>query len=99
MALEGEGGRTLFGRGVGDKDYSEKVGAEIDSEVSKIMSEALKRAQDVLKEHKKAFDAVAKKLVEVETLERADYEKILIANGIVPEKKGTIVDEKKVIID
>jgi cell division protease FtsH len=90
VALEGEGGRTLFGRGVGEKDYSEKVGSEIDSEVSKIMSDALKRATKVIEEHKKAFEAIAKKLIEVETIERTEYEKILVANGIMLEKKRDI---------
>ncbi|MEI6420095.1 MAG: ATP-dependent zinc metalloprotease FtsH [bacterium] len=99
VALEGEGGRTLFGRGVGEKDYSDKVGAEIDSEVSKIMTEAMKRAEKVLTDHKKAFEAVTKRLVETETLERAEYEQILIANGILPEKKKGIENEKIVIAD
>src|SRR5690606_6050972 len=35
MALESAGGKPLFGAGLGDKDYSEKVGAEIDAEVSR----------------------------------------------------------------
>ena len=99
IALEGSGGRALFGRGVGDGEYSEKVSADIDSEVSKIMTEALHRAEKVLLDYKPAFEAVAKKLVEVETLERAEYEKILIANGILPEKKKGIEEEKLVITE
>ena len=99
IALEGSGGRALFGRGVGDGEYSEKVSADIDSEVSKIMTEALHRAEKVLADYKPAFEAVAKKLVEVETLERAEYEKILIANGILPEKKKGIEEEKLVITE
>lgn len=90
IALEGEGGRTMFGHGVGDRDYSEKVGAEIDAEVSKIMNEALKRAQDVLVEYKKAFSAVAEKLIEVETLERAEYDQIITTHGIALKKKQDI---------
>jgi ATP-dependent Zn protease len=43
-----------------------------------------------LTENKKAFEAVAKRLIEVETIEREEYEKILVAQG-VPVKKG---DEK-----
>ncbi|MFZ2038343.1 MAG: ATP-dependent zinc metalloprotease FtsH [Minisyncoccia bacterium] len=90
IALEGEGGRTMFGHGVGDRDYSEKVGAEIDAEVSKIMNEALKRAQDVLVEYKKAFSAVAEKLIEVETLERAEYDQIITTHGIALKRKQDI---------
>ncbi len=90
IALEGVGGRALFGRGVSDSEYSEKVGAEIDGEVSKIMSEALKKADQILEKHKSAFDAIAKKLIEVETIEREEYEKLITAHGILPKKKQDI---------
>ncbi|TAK57653.1 ATP-dependent zinc metalloprotease FtsH [Patescibacteria group bacterium] len=90
LALEGAGGRALFGRGVDDKEYSEKVGADIDAEVSRIMSEALKKAEDIITTHRKALDAIALKLIEVENIEREEYEKIIIAFGIIPKKKMDI---------
>lgn len=90
IALEASSGKALFGRGVEDKDYSERVSAEIDAEVSKIMSEALARAEKVLHDHRKALDMIALKLVEVETIERDAFEDILIANGIVPKQKKDI---------
>ena len=37
--------------------------------------------------HRKALDAIAKALVEVETIEREEFEKILVANGITPKKR------------
>jgi cell division protease FtsH len=87
IALEGEGGKTLFGRGVEDKEFSEKVASEIDSEVSKIMKEAHEKAERVIKENRKLLDAIANRLMEVETIERAEFETILVANGITPKKK------------
>lgn len=90
VALEGEGGRVLFGRGVEDKDYSERVSAEIDSEISRIMNEALKKAENILEQNKKALDAIAAKLIEVETIEKTEYEQIIIAHGILPKKKEDI---------
>lgn len=87
LAFEGNGGRAMFGKGLEDKDYSEKVGADIDAEVSRIMSEAFARAEKVVTEHKAALDAIAKRLIEVETIERDEYEKIIIAHGIQPKKK------------
>ncbi len=87
LALEGAGGRALFGRGLDDKEYSEKVSADIDAEVSRIMSEALKKAEDIITTHRKALDAIATKLIEVENIEREEYEKIIIAFGIIPKKK------------
>jgi len=94
IALEGEGGRAMFGRGVDDKEYSDKVNAEIDSEVSDIMNGNMKRAEKIITEHRKALDAIAHKLIESETLERDDFEKLLIANGIVPKKKEDIEHQK-----
>jgi D-serine deaminase-like pyridoxal phosphate-dependent protein len=38
-----------------------------------------------LKNIAKRSTAIAQKLVEVETIERDDFEKILIANGITPK--------------
>jgi cell division protease FtsH len=87
IALEGEGGRALFGRGVDDKEYSEKVSGEIDAEVSRIMNEAHVKAEKVLTDHRKLLEIISKRLIEVETLEREEFEQILIANGVTPKKK------------
>lgn len=87
VALEGSGGRALFGgRGVDSRDYSEDVSAKIDAEVSKIMNEAFARAREVCKEHRKLLDAIANELITQESIERDEFEKILIANGIMPKK-------------
>ena len=90
IALEGAGGKPLFGLGVGDKEYSEKVGAEIDAEVYKIMNEAMKKVEKIIKDHRKALDTIALRLIEVETIEQKEFEEILIAHGIVPKKKKDI---------
>ena len=63
--------------------YAER-GNEI---VKKIVVEAEKKAIEILTTHRKALDAIAKALVEVETIEREEFEKILITNGITPKKK------------
>ncbi|MCH7552268.1 ATP-dependent zinc metalloprotease FtsH [Patescibacteria group bacterium] len=86
IALEGEGGRALFGTGVEGKEYSQKVSADIDAEVEQIINEAYKKAEKILTEHRGALDAIANKLIEVESLEREEFEKVLIANGITPKK-------------
>ena len=85
MALESDGGRTMFGRGVNDQEYSEKVGALIDEEVSKIMKNAFAVARGVLTEKRKVLDAIAIRLIDTETLEQAEYNEIIIANGILPK--------------
>jgi cell division protease FtsH len=87
LALEGSGGRAMFGKGVEDHEYSEKISSDVDSEVARIMSEGYAKAQNVVTTHKAALDAIASRLIEVETIERDEYEKIIIAHGIQPKKK------------
>ena len=77
----------MFGRGLEEREYSDHVGAEIDAEVSRIMGEALARANKVVTEHKEALEAIAKRLIEVETIEREEYEGIIKTHGIHPKKR------------
>ena len=69
---------------------SQEVASQIDAEVKIIIEGAYKKAETVIKKHRKALDSIAAKLVEVETIEREDFETLLIANGIVPKKKADI---------
>lgn len=88
-------GPIAFGeRQMGNEPYSEHVAMQIDAEVTKIITDAKARAKKVLTTHKKALDAIAKELTEKETIERAEFEKLLIANGITPKKS----DEEGIVI-
>jgi cell division protease FtsH len=87
VALEGSGGKVLFGRGVEDNAFSEKVAADIDGEVSRIMREAQVKAEKNITENRTLLDSIAKRLIETETIERAEFETILVAHGITPKKK------------
>jgi len=81
-------GPIAFGeRHLGNEPYSEHVAAQIDAEVARIIDEAKALAKKVIGEHRKVLDAIAKELVEKETIERSEFEKILVANGITPKKK------------
>ncbi len=91
IALEGSGGRAIFGgRGVDSREYSEDVSAKIDAEVSKIMNDSFARAREVCTTHRKALDSIAEELLIKESIERDDFEKLLILNGIKPKKKETV---------
>ena len=88
-------GPISFGeRQMGNEPYSEQVAAKIDAEVTRIIEEAKVRATTAINEHRDALDAIAKELIEKETVERADFEKILIANGITPKKR----EEEQVVV-
>jgi cell division protease FtsH len=91
VALEGAGGKALFGRGVNEKEYSEEVSALIDKEVSKIMKDAFDKAEKIISEHRPLLDVIAKRLIETESIERDEFESILVANGISPKRKEDLV--------
>ncbi|MDP3934912.1 MAG: ATP-dependent zinc metalloprotease FtsH [Candidatus Giovannonibacteria bacterium] len=63
-------------------DYSETLATLIDSEVSRFMKNALKRAKDILTKHKKSLDALAQKLIKDETIERDEFAKFIHAHGV-----------------
>ncbi len=86
IALGSDAGKPMWGE-IREEGYSEAVFTKVDSEVSRIIGDGIKSAEKVLLEHRKALDAIAKKLIEVETLEQEEYEKIIIANGIMPKKR------------
>lgn len=86
LALENDGGRPLFGEGVKGKEYSESTSALIDAEVQRIMREGLTRAEKVLTDHKQILEDITTALIENETLEQEEYEKILTKHNI-PLKK------------
>ncbi len=88
IAFESNGGRPMFGHMEESKVYSEEWASKIDEEVSKIMNESLKKARKILSEKKEVLDAVAQKLIEVETLEQKEYEEILSLHGIPLKKKA-----------
>ncbi|MES2087809.1 MAG: ATP-dependent zinc metalloprotease FtsH [Patescibacteria group bacterium] len=98
VALEGAGGRVLFGRGMDDREFSERVGSEVDAEVSRIMTEARVKAEEILNTNRKALDAISKRLIEVENIEQAEYETIILAFGIILKKKKVIVPQAKTIV-
>ena len=90
VALEGGNGQAMFGEGLEGKKHSEKVSAEIDVEVTHIIDQAHRNADHILKTHRNALDSIAKKLIEVENIERDEFEKLLLLNGIEPKKKEDI---------
>ncbi len=87
IALEGAGGKVLFGRGVESEGYSENVAALVDAEISRIMTEAQTKARETIEANKGLLDAIAKRLMETETMEREEFEKLLVAHGVTVKKK------------
>ncbi len=95
IALEGTGGRMIGGGLSEDRGYSLEVAKHIDDEVNLIIASARMRAKDILVRHRKALDAVAHRLLEVETLERDEYEAILKTEGVKIEDAYKAMREKE----
>jgi cell division protease FtsH len=67
----------FLGREISEqRDYSELVAQRIDDEVRKIVDDSYKLTRKLLTKYRKQLDAVAKKLLEVETLTREEFEAI-----------------------
>lgn len=94
VAYEVSGGRPMWGQRFEDKGFSEDVGAKIDAEVEKIISEAMKKAEKIISDHRDALDDIAKRLVEVETIEEREFNEILIRNKIKPKRKLDLEHQK-----
>jgi len=78
----------FLGREISEqRDYSEAIAEQIDSEVRKLVDEAYSQALTILKDYRSKLDAVANKLLEVETLTREEFEKIFPPP--FPKKSGT----------
>lgn len=92
IALEGHDSEVMFGRGFGDKEYSDSMNATIDSEVKKIIDDSLKVAEGVLNDKRDVLDAIANVLIEKETLEQKEYNELIKKFGIEPK---TLPENKK----
>lgn len=82
IALEGTGGRLIGGGVSEDRGYSPQIAKAIDDEVAKIIEDGKNTAREILSKHRTALDVISKKLAEVETLEREEYEAMLKVQGV-----------------
>ena len=75
----GSGQTSVFlGREIGEqRDYSEDVAQQIDSEVKRIVQSNYDRARKILTQYRDKLDELAKILIEQETLDRASFEEIM----------------------
>ena len=67
----------FLGREISEqRDYSDAVAEEIDIEVRRMVGDAYNRARHILVEYRDRLDAVARSLLEKETISRDEFEKI-----------------------
>jgi cell division protease FtsH len=77
----------FLGREISEqRDYSESVAEKIDIEVRDLVQEAYGKAKKILNKYRAQLDAVAERLIEVETIDRDEFERIFTEP--VPTKNG-----------
>ncbi|HEX7972962.1 MAG TPA: ATP-dependent zinc metalloprotease FtsH [Anaerolineales bacterium] len=80
----------FLGREISEqRDYSEAVAEQIDQEVRRLVAEAYSRSKEILLTYRDRLDAVAKRLLEVETISREEFEAIFPVPN--PKTSGTPV--------
>ena len=78
----------FLGREISEqRDYSEAIAEKIDDEVRNLVNEAYKLSKNLLTSYRAQLDAVAKKLLEAETITREEFEAIFPPP--FPKKSGT----------
>ncbi|HEX6539019.1 MAG TPA: ATP-dependent zinc metalloprotease FtsH [Candidatus Dormibacteraeota bacterium] len=69
---------VFLGRDLGEqRNYSEDIASEIDQEVHQLVADAFLRAKQVLREHQVHLETLAERLVEVETMDAVEMDRII----------------------
>lgn len=80
---------VFLGKEIGEqRDYSEAVAEQIDEEVRRIVRSAYERAKQVLTKHRDQLDAVAQRLMDVETLDAEEF--VAIVEGQTAQERPTV---------
>jgi cell division protease FtsH len=82
IVVTGESSATMFGGHVPSTKRSDELLEKIDHEIKNIVERGLERAKESIENYYDAFVEIAETLLKVETLEQADYNKILEKYGI-----------------
>ncbi len=86
---------VFLGKDIGSsRDYSEKVAADIDSEVRTLIETGYAKAIELLKTHEDQLHLLAKYLLIHEKIDRDDFEKLM--NGELPE---SVFQEEKPVAE
>jgi cell division protease FtsH len=75
----GEESETVFlGKEIHEqRNYSEKVAAEIDTEIEKFIADAYERAMVIIHQNIEKLERVTKRLIEIEVIEKEEFEALM----------------------
>ena len=95
VQLEQKQGNVFLGRDYAkDKNFSDAVALEIDTEVRKIMDECYKEATKILKANKKLVMLISNILMEHETITKEEIDE-LVETGKIAKYENTAKEEPK----
>jgi cell division protease FtsH len=79
----------------GGRDYSEEAARSIDEEVKRILHQGYEKALHIIRTNKEKMVHLAQTMMEVETLDRAEFEKIMNepGNGQLPQGEAVVDQE------
>ena len=79
----GGSGSLFLGRDLYEqRDYSEQAAEDIDQEIKRIVQTGYQRAKATLAEHRDKLEQLAKLLIEVETLDRVQFEALMAGEEV-----------------
>ena len=82
VSYDNESSEVFIGRDLGHtRSYSEKIAAEIDEEVLRIVTESYENAKAIILENRAVLDECARQLIEKEKLTREEFEDIFKTVG------------------
>jgi len=85
----GHAEQVFLGRDISrDKNYSEKVAAEIDREMKLMIEQCYGKAEEIINDHLDELKRVADALLEKETLEAGEFEQLLASVTEQPQAEG-----------
>jgi len=81
---------VFLGREISEqRNYSEEIAAKIDKEITQLISQAEKTSYNLLKKNRKLLNKITKVLIEKETIERQEFEKLLKGTKDIPFNRKT----------
>ena len=85
LSLGRRHGPVFLGRDlVESRNYSEEIAYEIDKEIRRIIDECYEQARQAVLSHRDALDRIAKALIERESLEAPELERLFAGKEFVP---------------
>lgn len=90
-----DSGQYLGMSGYHEKTYSDETAKKIDAEMHRILEEAHARAHEIIEDNRDKVQLMTDMLIEFETLDRTDVDKIMDGSWDIEEKRKRLREESE----